>query len=88
MQHNNNVNNPREKVREYLLEHLGQDEEIDLKSAVLCGEMGCGEMSKFIAASPNLRCPFENRIEQPQEHCKRLREIYQNSMLHSTKFAK
>lgn len=67
----------REAVRGRLEKDLGQLEEIDVRSAVLCGEMGCAEMADFISRHRRLRCPYMGRVEDPEGACRRLREEYQ-----------
>jgi len=70
----------RSVVIDHLNEYLGKAEEIDIRSAVLCGEMGCGDMADFIFNHDELRCPYNGRVENPQEACHKLHEAYQQAI--------
>ncbi|MDR8390711.1 hypothetical protein NC796_06165 [Aliifodinibius sp. S!AR15-10] len=67
----------REVVIDHLNEYLGAAEEIDIRSAVLCGEMGCGDMADFIFNHDELRRPYNGRVDNPEEACHKLHEAYQ-----------
>jgi len=70
-----NSPNPREVVAKRLKQDLDEVTENDIRTAVLCGEMGCGDMRQFILGHPDLRCPYANQPDG-QEKCERLREAY------------
>ena len=70
-------NNPREVVKSRLRGDLGDVEAADLRTAILCGELGCGrEVQEFIAKHPALRYPYEGRVPDPKTYCERLRREY------------
>lgn len=69
--------NPRQVIVQRLQQDLGQVEPADIRTAVLCGEMGCDEVTQqYIQSHPGLRCPYQGRVEDPQGHCKQLRTAY------------
>lgn len=73
--------NQREIVKKRLKEDLGKAEEIDVRSAILCGELGCGEIVQdFISRHPDLRCPYMGKVDDPSAYCERLRKEYQESI--------
>jgi len=67
---------PRNVVIERLRQDIGEPTENDIRTAVLCGEMGCEDMRQFIENHPVLRCPYADRPDG-RERCERLREAYQ-----------
>lgn len=70
--------NPRKIVKQRLEDDLGSVEEADVRSAIFCGEMGCGEHEqKYLLQHPDLRCPYMDRVDNPREFCMQLREEYQ-----------
>lgn len=73
--------NPRKAVIQRLQKELGKAEEIDIKSAVICGEMGCGEsMQDFLLKHPELRCPFMGKVEDPRASCENLQKDYRSAI--------
>lgn len=69
--------NPREVVRRRLLEDLRKVEAIDVRTAILCGELGCGEIVQdFVSRHQSLRCPYIGRVDDPKAYCERLRREY------------
>lgn len=68
--------NPRQVIKNRLNRDLEEVEEADIRSAVLCGEMGCDEMETFISENPQLRCPYSGRVEDPAGACEQLRREY------------
>lgn len=78
--------NPWETVRKRLEEDLGKAEEIDVRSAILCGELGCREIVQdFISRHPDLRCPYMGKVDDPRAYCERLRKEYQESNANSNR---
>lgn len=72
---------PRKAVIQRLQKELGKAEEEDIKSAVICGEMGCGEsVQDFLLKHPGLRCPFMGKVEDPRTSCENLQKDYRNAI--------
>lgn len=70
--------NPRQIVEQRLKADLGEADPMDIRSAVLCGELGCDEVTQdYISRNPRLRCPYSGRVENASAHCERLRQEYQ-----------
>ncbi|MFB6153637.1 MAG: hypothetical protein ABEJ27_05235 [Halodesulfurarchaeum sp.] len=71
------ADNRRSVIHRRLREDLGEYDEIDVRSAIFCGEMGCGEREQEILVDhPDLRCPYMDRVENPSGYCRRLRSAY------------
>ncbi len=69
---------PRQVVVSRLQQDLGQVEAIDIRTAVLCGEIGCDDQTvKYVEQHPHLRCPYQGRVDDPHHYCMQLRREYQ-----------
>lgn len=74
---------PREAVRRRLREDLGEADPADVRSAVFCAEMGCGEREqRYLIEHPTLGCPYMNRVDEARRHCDRLRHEYREAIDH------
>lgn len=73
--------NPRKVIENRLRADLGSIEEMDIKSAIICGEMGCGPTEQeYLNKHPLLRFPYMNRVDDPRKYCERLRKEYQEAI--------
>lgn len=78
MTSNQTPDTPRAAVESRLREDLRDVEPVDIRSAVFCGEMGCGEREQeYLLDHPDLRCPYMDRVDDPSAYCAQLREAYQ-----------